>query len=140
MKGFKIITATGTEIHFDLYLTEAPATSAAFFDTLPFKRIFYHARVSGEEIWIDDMPAVDIIQENASVYTLPGEAVLGPMTPARTKTSGCFGIYYGDGKGLDAANIFAKVIAADAEKLRELGMAIWKNGALEMTVDKLLPP
>lgn len=121
------------EIKFRLYLQEAPVTSRAFLSVLPFVRTFYHARVSGQEIWIDNVPALDIIQENASVYTEPGEVVFGPSSPARTKTAGCFGIYYGEGKGLDACNIFASVIDDDRQKLADLGAAIWKYGAQELS-------
>lgn len=133
MKGFKLITPSHQEIHFQFYLQDAPATSKAFAAILPFSREFYHARVSGQEIWIDHTPPLDIIQENASVFTQPGEAVWGPSSPSRCKTANCFGIYYGEGKGLDACNIFAKVMEADAQKLIDLGNDIWKNGAQELT-------
>jgi hypothetical protein len=134
MPGFKITTPGKEEIRFEFYLDAAPVTSKAFINILPFTRIFHHARVSGQEIWIDDVPKLDIIQENASVFTEPGEVVFGPAKPARTKTANCFGIYYGDGKGLDACNIFAKVIDSDKQKLIDLGNRIWKNGSLELTL------
>ncbi|MGC4059263.1 MAG: DUF3830 family protein [Chitinophagaceae bacterium] len=134
MSGFKISTPDKREIHFDLYLDAAPATCEAFLGILPFTRIFYHARVSGEEIWIDDVPPLHIIQENASVFTEPGEVVFGPAAPARCKTANCFGIYYGAGKGLDACNIFARVRESDRILLRQLGEAIWKHGAQELTL------
>ncbi len=134
MTGFKIITADKQEINFEFYLDVAPVTSKAFAVILPFTRHFYHARVSGQEIWIDNVPALDIIQENASVFTEPGEVVFGPMKPARAKTANCFGIYYGEGKGLDACNIFAKVTDSDKQKLAELGNSIWKNGSQELTI------
>lgn len=134
MKGFKIITKDKQEIHFNYYLDEAPVTCAAFEQILPFRRRFYHARISGEEIWISDAPQLDIIQENASVFTRPGEVVFGPSKPLRVKTANCFGIYYGAGKGLDAANIFARVAKDDLQKLIELGMSIWNNGNEEITI------
>ncbi len=134
MTGFKIITKDGQEIKFKFYFDNAPVTSNAFHNTLPFTRTFYHARVSGQEIWIDDVPQLDIIQENASVYSEPGEVVFGPTKPIRTKTANCFGIYYGDGKGLDAANIFAKVVDTDKQKLIDLGNSIWKNGSQDLTL------
>lgn len=137
MQGFKIITAKHQEIRFRLYEEEAPVTCQAFMSILPFTRTFYHARVSGSEIWIDNVPPLDIIQENASVYTQPGEVVIGPSKPTRAKTANCFGIYYGEGKGLDACNIFAKVVESDAAKLAELGTDIWKNGAQELIVEAL---
>jgi hypothetical protein len=137
MAGFKLITSENGEIEFEIYLEDAPITSKAFLELLPFKRTFYHARVSGQEIWIDNVPSLDIIQENASVFTEPGEVVFGPSKPSRTKTANCFGIYYGEGKGLDACNIFAKVIDADFKKLQELGESIWKNGSQEITISKL---
>jgi hypothetical protein len=137
VKGFKIITKENQEIKFEYYLNDAPATSKAFDTILPFTRNFFHARVSGQEIWIDNVPPLDIIQENASVFTEPGEVVFGPSKPARTKTANCFGIYYGDGKGLDTANIFAKVIDADLQKLKDLGESIWKNGSQDLTIEQL---
>jgi hypothetical protein len=134
MPGFKITTPSNEEIKFEFYLDAAPVTSKAFIGILPFTRTFHHARVSGQEIWIDDVPKLDIIQENASVFTEPGEVVFGPAKPTRTKTANCFGIYYGEGKGLDACNIFAKVIDSDKQKLIDLGNRIWKNGSLELTL------
>lgn len=132
MTSFNLITQDDQIIRFQLYLDTAPITSAAFARSLPFTRTFYHARVSGQEIWIDDVPPLDIIQENASVYAEPGEMVVGPMKPTRAKTANCLGIYYGEGKGLDACNIFARVADADRQKLVELGNAIWKCGAQEL--------
>jgi hypothetical protein len=137
MAGFKITTQSGQEIKFELYLEDAPITSTAFLRILPFTRTFNHARVSGQEIWIDDVPKLDIIQENASVFTESGEVVFGPTKPGRTKTANCFGIYYGDGKGLDACNIFAKVVDKDRQKLTDLGNDIWKNGSQELTLSLL---
>jgi hypothetical protein len=136
MTGFKIITKDNKEIRFSYYLDAAPITCKAFEQILPFTRIFYHAKISGQEIWIDNVPQLDIIQENASVFTEPGEVVFGPVKPIRTKTANCFGIYYGNGKGLDAANIFAKVIDMDLQKLLELGYSIWRNGSRELTIEK----
>lgn len=132
--GFKIATSDNIEIRFNLYHDIAPVTCNVFLKILPFTRTFFHARVSGQEIWIDNMPALNIIQENASVFTEIGEVVLGPSLPERSKTKNCFGIYYGEGKGLDACNIFAKVVPEDAEKLWKLGNEIWINGSREITV------
>lgn len=135
MLGFKLVYNQSDFISFKLYVDEAPITVAAFIGLLPLKRTFYHARLSGQEIWFDDLPPLDIIQENASVFTVPGEVVLGPSLPVRSKTKNCFGIYYGEGKGLDACNIFAKVIDEDKEKLKQLGEMIWKNGAMDLTLE-----
>jgi hypothetical protein len=137
MTGFKITTSDSQEIRFEFYIEDAPETSKAFVGILPFTRTFYHARVSGQEIWIDNVPPLNIIQENASVFTEPGEVVFGPTKPTRTKTANCFGIYYGDGKGLDACNIFARVIDSDKQKLIDLGNSIWKNGTQELTISEI---
>ena len=134
MTGFKITTLDRIEINFEFYIDAAPITSTAFQRILPFTRTFKHARVSGQEIWIDDVPKLDIIQENASVFVEPGEVVFGPAKPSRTKTANCFGIYYGEGKGLDACNIFAKVVESDRQKLMDLGNQIWKNGSQDLTL------
>ena len=128
MKGFKIITESGQSIRFGYYLEDAPITSAAFGKLLPFERTFMHARVSGQEIWTDQASPLDIIQENASVFTEPGEVVYGPLKPKRVSTSNCMGIYYGPGKGLDACNIFACVLNDDKELLKILGEEIWRKG------------
>ncbi len=134
MTGFKLTTPDKQVIRFEFYKDTAPVTSKAFAEILPFTRTFHHARVSGQEIWIDDVPKLDIIQENSSVFTEPGEVVFGPTKPIRTKTANCFGIYYGDGKGLDACNIFARVIESDKQKLIDLGNSIWKNGSQDLTI------
>jgi Protein of unknown function (DUF3830) len=128
MPCFLLTTANGLTIRFNYYQDQAPATVAAFSLLLPFTRIFCHARISGQEIWIDDAPQLDIIQENASIFTEPGEVVYGPLKPTRTKTSNCMGIYYGEGKGVDSCNIFARVHEDDLDLLKTLGEAIWKTG------------
>ena len=115
----------------------APVTSEAFAKTLPFSQTFVHARVSGQEIWTDSAPQLDIIQENASVFAEPGEIVLGPLKPLRTKTAKCLGIYYGEGKGLDACNIFGKVMDKDFPLLKTLGDKIWRQGAQMLTFEIL---
>lgn len=51
MKGFKI-TTSDVGIKFDFYSDRAPITSKAFLEILPFTRVFYYAKVSGQEIWI----------------------------------------------------------------------------------------
>jgi hypothetical protein len=132
MNNFQLRTKDNNIILFNLYLDTAPVTVLAFLKSLPFTRKFYHARVSGDEIWINDAPELDIIQENASVFTKPGEIVLGPKKPSRVKTAGCLGIYYGEGKGLDSCNIFGRVREEDFLKLKKLGEKIWMEGAQEL--------
>ena len=68
MQGFKMKKKDGEEIHFKFYFEEAPVTCKSFQEILPFTRVFYHARISGREIWIDDVPILDIVQENARIY------------------------------------------------------------------------
>ncbi|GAB2818435.1 DUF3830 family protein [Ferruginibacter profundus] len=137
MKGFFISTKNNVVIRFSYYTDMAPVTVMAFDQQLPFSRVFIHARVSGQEFWTDNAPALNIIQENASVFTLPGEVVIGPLQPARTKTSGCMGIYYGEGKGLDCCNIFARVFDEDMLLLQALGASIWKQGEHELYFKKM---
>lgn len=132
MKGLSIKTKNNQVIRCRFYMKEAPVTVVAFIQSLPFSRTFYHARLSGQEIWIDNGPELDIIQENASVFTVPGEIVIGPLKPLRTKTSKCVGIYYGEGRGLDACNIFGKVIDEDMHLLIALGNDIWRHGEQEL--------
>lgn len=137
MKGFKVTTQDNRVIRFEYYLNDAPVTAKAFASILPFKRTFFHARLSGQEIWIDDVPKLDIIQENASVFTSVGEVVFGPSKPARAKTANCMGIYYGEGKGLDSCNIFAKVVEEDLIILKELGDQIWSSGKQLLTIQDI---
>lgn len=48
-KGF-ILRADGfPDVHFEYYLSEAPATCAAFRRSLPFVRTLFHAWVSGRK-------------------------------------------------------------------------------------------
>lgn len=137
MTGFQIRTQNNQTIRFRFYFNDAPHTSNAFLKILPFSRTFFHARISGQEIWIDNAPELDIIQENASVFTEPGEIVLGPIKPTRVKTSKCLGIYYGDGKGLDSCNIFGKVFDEDLSLLKTLGDKIWRQGSQQITFETL---
>lgn len=135
--GFKVTLPDGRIIRFEYYSEEAPLTIAAFRSTLPFQRVFLHARVSGMEIWTDKAPLIEIPQENATVFTEAGEVVIGPHKPQRVKTAGCMGIYYGEGKGLDAANVFAKVLEEDLRLLQTLGEEIWKHGSMQLQFSEL---
>ncbi len=137
MKGFIIHLPDFQTIRFKLYEDEAPVTTAAFLKLLPFNRVFFHARFSGEEIWINNAPELDIIQENASIFTLPGEVVYGPSKPSRAKTKNSMGIYYGNGKGLDCCNIFGKVFNEDFHILQDLGNKIWRQGEQQLLFEKL---
>ncbi len=129
MSTFFLETKDKILLEFVLYQEEAPATVQAFLHSLPFTRNWIHASVSGQEIWIDDAPLLAVPQENASVFVSPGEVVIGPAAPLRNRVAGYMGIYYGEGKGLDAGNIMAKVVDRDIEKLRKLGKDIWYKGA-----------
>jgi hypothetical protein len=120
-----------------MYHDAAPLTAAAFIKALPFKRTFFHARISGQEIWIDDAPKLDVQQENVSVFTEPGEIVIGSVKPSRNKIAGFMGIFYGEGKLLDGGNIFGKVFEEDMPLLVTLGDAIWRQGAQELVFEVL---
>ena len=135
MTSFRIRTKENLIIRFRYYKDSAPMTCEAFAKCLPFTKALMHARLSGQEIWSDNAPELDIIQENASVFTEPGEVVIGPLKPVRTKTSKCLGIYYGEGKGLDCCNIFGIVYDEDRTKLKELGNQIWKQGMQDLIVE-----
>lgn len=135
MTSFQIKTIEGKTIRFNLYADDAPVTSAAFLKVLPFSAVFYHARVSGEEIWISDAPVLDILQENCSVFAEEGEIVIGVKKPTRNKVVGCIGIFYGKGQLLDCGNIFGKVRAEDLPILKELGDKIWRQGGQELWFD-----
>jgi len=135
MKAFQIKTSTGQIIRFKYYLDAAPQTCEAFEKALPFTKTFYHARVSGFEIWIDDAPKLNVPQENSSVFAEQGEIVIGPMNPVRNKIVGCIGIFYGEGKLVDCGNIFGKVFDDYLPKLKSLGDEIWRHGAQELNFE-----
>jgi len=135
VKSFQITTSSGITISFNYYLDAAPQTCEAFEKSLPFTKTFYHARVSGFEIWIDDAPKLNIPQENASVFAETGEIVIGPMQPSRNKIIGCIGIFYGEGKLVDCGNIFGKVFDEDLAILKALGDEIWRKGGQELTFE-----
>jgi Protein of unknown function (DUF3830) len=137
MTDFTIRTQDNQTIRFRLYNDAAPLTSEAFSKTLPFSRTFFHAKVSGQDIWIDNAPSLDILQENSSVFSEPGEIVIGPLKPARNKVAGLMGIFYGKGKLIDGGNIFGKVFDEDLALLKTLGEKIWKQGAQELKFEKL---
>lgn len=138
MNGFLLRTTDNQTIRFRFYNDAAPVTSAAFLKTLPFSRTFLHARVSGHEIWIDDAPSLNIIQENSSIFAEPGEIVIGPANPARNKIANCMGIFYGEGRLLDGGNIFGKVVEEDLNLLKTLGETIWQQGAQELTFEEMV--
>lgn len=77
MTGFTI-KIKDTIVRFRYYHTDAPVSVTVFNAVLPFTLSFYHARTSGQEFWIANAFRFDIIQENASVFTQPGEVGLGP--------------------------------------------------------------
>jgi len=108
----------------------------AFENALPFTRVFYQARTSGQEIWVDEAPLLDIPQENSSVFPEPGEIVIGPSKPSRNKIAGFMGIFYGEGRLLDSGNIFGKVWPEDLPLLSRLGECIWKEGARTLLFEK----
>lgn len=136
MYGFHIRTKDNKTIRFRVYQDAAPKTVAAFLKILPFSRTFFHAQVSGKEIWMNDAPVLDIIQENASVFAEPGEIVFGPKNPSRNKIANCIGIFYGEGKLQDCGNIFGKVLDEDLPLLVTLGDKTWRLGAQELIFAK----
>lgn len=138
MTAYSLTTPDNCIIRFRCYTAEAAQSVAAFEKVLPFSLAFYHARTSGQEVWVANAFTFDVAQENASVFTQPGEMVLGPMKPTRAPAmNGSLGIYYGEGKGLDAANIFAKVFDEDLPLLQALGEQIWKQGEQVLRFEKM---
>jgi hypothetical protein len=125
--GFQLKTANGTTIRFDYYTEVAPVTCKAFHNALPFETDFYHAKVSGEEIWTPNGLELHIAHENSTVFIEEGEIVLGPMHH-RNKIPKTIGILYGEGKLLDCGNIFGKVKPEDLEILKKTGNDFWLNG------------
>jgi hypothetical protein len=135
MHNIRIITPDHTSIRFNLYHDLTPLTIRALLAVLPVTRTLYHARVSGLEIWTDDAPKLLVPQENASIFALPGEIVIGPQLPERNQVRGCLGIFYGEGKLLDCGNILGKVMEEDFESLKILGDTIWRKGALPLVFE-----
>lgn len=133
MQSFWLSTDQNIRLRFELYQKEAPQTCQAFLASLPFQRTFLHARVSGQEIWIDDAPALSVPQENASVFPSPGEIVIGPALPLRNRIRQCIGIFYGPGQLFDCGNIFGRAWEEDLPLLQQLGDAIWRYGGQELS-------
>jgi hypothetical protein len=127
-KGF--IIRTGTDVlRVAYYVEDAPLTVVAFNQVLPFSLVFSQARTSGQEIWTDKAPLLEIPQENCSIFPEQGEIALGPIKPSRNKIAGLMGIFYGEGRLLDAGNIFGKIWEEDLPRLVTLGETIWKQGS-----------
>lgn len=116
-----------------MYAKLAPETVKALQAALPFEREIFHARLSGKEIWCDDMPKLDVPQENASVHAQPGEFVVGPLKPIRNQITGCLGLFYGQGQLIDCGNIIGKVRKEDLATLKAWGQDIWQNGSQSLT-------
>jgi hypothetical protein len=83
-----------------------------------------------------DSPELNIIQENSSVFTEPGEIVIAPVSPSRNKISKCMGIFYGEGRLLDCGNIFGTVVEEDLHLMKILGDGIWRQGGQELNFEK----
>ena len=137
MDQFLIKIQDNLTIRFRFYHKEAPLTAKAFASKIPFSKPFLHARISGEEIWTDDGPQLDIQQENVTVFAEPGEIVVGPLKPERNKVANCIGIFYGKGQLMDGANIFGKVVDEDMPLLEALGELIWREGEQVLTFEKI---
>ncbi len=137
MTGFCIRTRTNQTIRFAFYSEATPLTTEAFAKALAFSATFYHAKISGQEIWTDNAPPLDIPQENSSVFAEPGEIVIGPLKPSRNKIAKCIGIFYGEGKLLDCGNIFGKVMDEDLPRLKSLGDEIWRQGGQVLLFENL---
>ena len=69
MSGF-LIKSDLYVIRFHLDFSTAPLTSSAFEKELPFAKTFYHARVSGFEIWIDNAPELNYSYRKMPLYLL----------------------------------------------------------------------
>lgn len=124
------------DLHFYLYYREAPLTCTAFMDALPFERNFYHAKLSGEEIWTPHGLGLAIPQENATVFIEEGEIALGPLH-SRNKIADCIGIMYGTGKLLDCGNIFGRVQQNHLKALKVLGRRFWLQGENHLRFKKI---
>lgn len=127
----------GEVIIINLYAELAPNTVQALGAVLPFEREIFHARLSGQEIWCDDMPQLDVPQENASVHAQPGEFVVGPKNPIRNQITGCLGLFYGKGTLIDCGNIIGKVEKDDLSILKSWGQDIWQNGSQILSFSRL---
>ncbi|CAF1291633.1 unnamed protein product [Didymodactylos carnosus] len=129
MNSIVLNVSVDQKIRFELYENSAPITCNTFCSKLPFEIKLLHAKLAGEEIWSPNGPELDIIQENSTIHVEPGEIVIAPINPIRNQIRKCIGIFYGNGKLVDCANVFAKVFPDDINKLKQLGEDIWLNGS-----------
>ena len=132
----QITNTSGESIVLDLYDELAPETISALWEILPFEREIFHARLSGQEIWCDDMPVLDVPQENASIHAQPGEFVVGPKNPIRNQITGCLGLFYGKGALIDCGNVIGKVRKEDMSVLKSWGQDIWQNGSQKLSFSR----
>lgn len=135
--GFQVSAPGGQAIPFEYNLRFAVETCEAFDELLPFSCVFKHVETSGPELWTENAPVLDILQQYSTAQAEAGEVLLGPVQPLRNRISGSLRIFYGEGQSLDAGNVFARVFKGELDKLAALGNRIRKEGSLELSFEQL---
>ena len=123
------ITAASFTFVARLETVRAPRTCAAFLKLLPFREHLLHVRWSGESTWVPlgDL-AIDVPEENATAYPLPGEILLYPGGASETELLMPYGrTHFGSKAGELAGNHFLTIVSG-IEQLPELGrLTLWKG-------------
>ena len=135
--GFQVSASGGEPIPFEYNLRFAVETCEAFDELLPFNCGFKHVETSRPELWTENAPVLDILQQYSTAYAEAGEVLLGPVGPLRNRISGSLRIFYGKGQSLDAGNVFARVFKGELDKLAALGNRIRKEGSVELSFEQL---
>lgn len=116
----------------------SPQTVAAFETMLPFTSKIIHVRWSGEAAWIPmgelNLP---IPFEDPTCYPAPGEVLLYPGGVSETEILFPYGhCAFASKAGLLAANLLM-TIEDGRDQLRELGVKLLWEGALDITIERI---
>ncbi len=130
------ITAASFTFVARLETARAPRTCAAFLKLLPFKERLLHVRWSGESTWVPlgDL-RVDVPEENATTYPLPGEVLLYPGGVSETELLMPYGrTHFGSKAGELVGNHFLTIVSG-IEQLPELGRLTLWSGAQPIVIE-----
>lgn len=116
----------------------SPQTVAAFETMLPFRSKLIHVRWSGEAAWIPmggmNLP---VPLEDPTCYPAPGQVLLYPGGVSETEILFPYGhCAFASKAGMLAAN-HLMTVEEGREHLRELGVKVLWEGALDITIERI---
>ena len=116
----------------------APATVAAFLDLLPYRARLLHVRWSGEGCWVP-MGSLNlgVRHENATSYPSAGDILFYPGRVSETEILFPYGhCAFKSKAGYLPANHLMTIVEG-REHLRELGVKVLWEGALDIEITRL---